>query len=327
MPATAVRPQLIRWYNILYYAIYNHSFSPMDMTMNLLLQIFGLVLLIAGVYVGYHQWIMPHRDELDWRGVGLMLLIVLMLMGGFIGSPFWWLDEARSFSWDLPPLASRMLAAAGWSFFVLGVLVLAHPTDRRLRLAVLLLFVYLVPLAVAAPLFHLDRFDFSEPIVIAFFGIVILMVAGTLYFLLRQPVIFPDDAADLAPPSQATRVWLIIVAVVTSLWGVALLVTDSGPSDLIWVWPGDLLTSRLIGVMLLTIAVGSIYSMPAIGTARPMLVMIMVYALGLSLATLWNALAGKPVKLSYAIVFGIIFVGSGVVLLGNRKQKTEGTEN
>ena len=34
-------------------------------------------------------------------------------------------------------------------------------------------------------------------------------------------------------------------------------VTDSGPVPFVWVWPGDLLTSRLIGVMLLTIAVGA----------------------------------------------------------------------
>jgi hypothetical protein len=43
--------------------------------MTLLLQISGLVLLIAGIFVGYRQWIKPHRDELDWRGVGLLLLL------------------------------------------------------------------------------------------------------------------------------------------------------------------------------------------------------------------------------------------------------------
>ncbi|MCL4836227.1 MAG: hypothetical protein KJZ86_27555, partial [Caldilineaceae bacterium] len=35
---------------------------------------------------------------------------------------------------DLPPLASRILAAAGWSFAVVCLLVLERPTDRRLRL-------------------------------------------------------------------------------------------------------------------------------------------------------------------------------------------------
>jgi hypothetical protein len=100
----------------------------------LLFQIVGLSLLLAGLALGYGRWIKPHASVLDWQGKGLLLLVVLTLAGGFIGSPFWWMDEARSFSWDLPPLASRMLASAGWSFVVVCWLVLERPTDRRLRL-------------------------------------------------------------------------------------------------------------------------------------------------------------------------------------------------
>jgi len=292
--------------------------------MNLLLQIFGLLLLVLGIAFGYWRWIRPREDSLDFQGKGLLLLIILMVMGGFIGSPFWWVDEARSFSWDLPLLASRMLAAAGYSFVVVGVLVLEHPTYRRLRLPLILLFVYLVPLAIAAPLFHLDRFDWTAPIVYAFFGIVLLMVAATTYYLLRQPKIFPDQPQDLERPSTGVRAWLIIVATVTALWGLALILTDSGPSTLIWVWPGDLLTSRLIGVMLLTIAAGAVYSLPARGTARPMLAMILTYGLGLSLASLSFALAGKPLKLSYFILFGIIFLVSALLLLRERGASGEG---
>ena len=283
--------------------------------MNLLLQIFGLVLLAIGIGFGYWRWIRPHEDALDFQGKGLLLLVILMVMGGFIGSPFWWMDEARSFSWDLPLLASRMLAAAGWSFVVIGVLVLEHPTYRRLRLVLLLLFVYLVPLAIAAPLFHLDRFDWTAPIVYAFFGIVAFMVVATIWYLLRQTRIFPDQLEDIKRPGTGVSAWLLFVAIVMTLWGLALIVTDNGPSTLIWVWPGDLLTSRLIGVMLLTIAAGAIYSLPARGTVRPMLAMILTYGLGLSLASLSIALLGKPVKVSYAIVFGIIFLVSSFFLL------------
>ena len=286
--------------------------------MTLLLQIFGLVLLALGIGFGYWRWIKPYKDTLDLQGKGLLFLVVLMVMGGLIGSPFWWMDEALSFSWDLPTLASRMLAAAGWSFAVIGILVLERPTYRRLRLVLILLFVYLIPLAIAAPLFHLDRFDPTAPITYAFFAIVVLMVASTIWYLLRQPDIFPDGPEDLAPPSTAMRSWLVLVAIITVLWGLALIFTDSGPSELIWVWPGDLLTSRLIGVMLLTIAAGAVYSLPATGTARPMLAMILVYGLGLSLASMWNALAGKPVKISYALIFGIIFLVSAVLLIRDR---------
>lgn len=93
----------------------------------------------------------------------------------------------------------------------------------------------------------------------------------------------------------------------------ALLITDAGPSPLLWVWPGDLLTSRLIGVMLLTIAAGSLYSRNARGLARLMLAMHITYGLGLSVASLWNLLAGKPVKWSYALVFAVIFVVSALL--------------
>jgi len=288
------------------------------MVMNLLLQIFGLLLLVIGIGFGYWRWIKPHEDSLDFHGKGLLLLVILMVMGGFIGSPFWWVDEARSFSWDLPLLASRMLAAAGYSFVVVGGIVLERPTYRRLRLPLILLFVYLVPLAIAAPLFHLDRFDWTAPIVYAFFGIVVLMVVATTWYLLRQPKIFMDEAKDLERPSPGVRAWMAIVAIITALWGLALVVTDSGPSTLIWAWPGDLLTSRLIGVMLLTIAAGSLYSLPTRGTARPMLAMMLTYGLGLSLASVTFALLGKPLKLSYLIVFGIIFLVSSLFLLLDR---------
>lgn len=283
--------------------------------MTLLFQFVGLALLLVGLAAGYGRWIKPHAVVLDWQGKGLLLLVILTLAGGFIGSPFWWIDDPRSFSWDLPPLASRMLASAGWSFVVVCWLVLERPTDRRLRLVLLLLFVYLSPLALAAPLFHLDRFDPSAPITYGFFAIVALMTVSTLWYLLRQPRIFPESATDRQPPPPSVRWWLGIVAIVTALWGLALLITDSGPSPLVWVWPGDLLTSRLIGVMLLTIAAGSIYSLSSRGLARPMLAMNAVYGLGLTVASLWNALAGKPVKPAYALLFGIVFLVSGYFFL------------
>ncbi|HSH02988.1 MAG TPA: hypothetical protein VLL52_10755 [Anaerolineae bacterium] len=279
---------------------------------NLLLQIFGLLLLLAGLGFGYWRWIKPHESGLGWQEKGLLLLVVLTLMGGFIGSPFWWLDEVRSFSWDLPPLASRMLASAGWAFFVVCWHVLQRPTDRRLRLVMILLAVYLVPLAVAALLFHLDRFDFAAPITYAFFSIVVLMCIGSMWYLWRQPEAFADEPADLEPPAPAVRYWLMGVAAITGLWGLALFVTDNGPSAFIWVWSGDLLTSRLIGVMLVAIAVGSVYSLPARGTVRPMLAMIMTYGLGLAVASMWNGVAGLPIKWSYTIVFGIIFLVSSL---------------
>ena len=108
---------------------------------------------------------------------------------------------------------------------------------------------------------------------------------------------------------------------VTGLWGLALFLTDRGPSALIWVWPGDLLTSRLIGVMLLAIAAGAAASLRYADMARMMLSMALTYGLGLAAASAWNTLTDKPIQLSYLIVFGLIALGSAAVLMTDRSVK------
>jgi len=285
-------------------------------------QVIAAVLLGTAMWLAYRKWVKPHAASLDLQQRGALLLTLLALAGGFVGSPFWWMDLPASFSWDLPPLASRMLASAGWSFFVVCVLVLRRPTFRRLRLVLLLLFVYLAPLALAIFLFHLDRFDPRLPVTYAFFAIAIVMTVASTWYLLRPPRwIVPDSRRDAEPSSGAVRAWLSALVVLTGVWGLALFITDQGPSDLIWVWPGDLLSSRLIGVMLLTIAAGSAYSLRYADTARTMLAMVVTYALGLAVASLWNLLAGKPIKAAYLVVFGVIFLGSVALLVWDRPKQ------
>lgn len=274
--------------------------------LNFLLQFFGLVLLSGGVWFGYRRWIAPRAADLDWQAQGLLLLVVLTLMGGAIGSPFWFANEARSFSWDLPPLASRMLAAAAWAFVVVCYLTLERPTRHRLRLTLLLLFVYLAPLALAIVLFHLDRFDATAPITYAFFAIVGLMIAGSGWYLWRQPPIIKTGNEIENKPSSLTQNWLLLLSIVIGFWGAAIFITDSGPTALIWLWPGDLLSSRLIGVMLLAIASGALYGRRSADAAYVMLITIIVYAVGIVAAGGWNALAGRPLPLSYLLVFGLI---------------------
>jgi hypothetical protein len=87
---------------------------------------------------------------------------------------------------------------------------------------------------------------------------------------------------------------------------------------LIWVWPGDLLTGRLIAVMLLTIAVGAVYALRYADVSRVMLGVIAVYSFGVMLANLWNILASKPVNTSYVVTFGIMFLVSAILLIAER---------
>jgi len=286
-------------------------------------QLLALVILIGGAWLGYQRWVKPHADKTDLQGRGRLMLIVLTFMGGLLGSPFWWLDARQSFSWDLPPLASRMLASAGLSFTVGCFLCLGRPTVRRVRLVLLLTAAYLAPLVVAILIFHLDRFDFSAPITYVFFLIAASITVGAIWYLFRQPTVVHDNALDSSPSSGAMKVWMGILALLMTLWGLALFLTDNGPSDLIWAWPGDLLTSRLIGVMLLTIAVGAAYSLRFADASRMMSWVTATYGLGLAVASAWNALGGKPIKVSYLVVFGAVFLVSAVLLMAEKRRTAD----
>jgi hypothetical protein len=288
--------------------------------MDLLVQVTGLLVLLSALAWGYRRWIRP-RQGLSRQGQGLVLLIILTLMGGIIGGIGWWFNDPRSFSWALPALASRILASAGWAFGVLTWSTLEKPTYHRVRLTLLMLSVYLLPLLVAIVLFHLDRFDYSAAITYAFFVIVLGMLVPCLWYLIRQPQVEPEQSAvEVRQKDRLLQGWLALITVVTGLWGLALFWTDQGSSDLIWVWPGDLLTSRLIAVMLLTIAAGALYSLRNTDLSQLMVRLIIAYGLGVVVASLWNVLSGRPVKLLYVIGFGFLSLGSILLLLKEQRK-------
>jgi hypothetical protein len=286
---------------------------------DVLVQFAGLVALIIGVWLGYRRWVKPRVSILNLQSKGLLVLLILTFMGGLIGSTGWWFDHPSSFAWDLPTLASRMLANAGWAFGAANFMVLEHLTGRRVRLALLMLLTYLLPLAIAIVLFHLDRFNFNEPISYAFFIFVIGMIVPCLWYLFRQPTIEPDTARDSISSDNLTRIWFTLIAVVMTIWGLALFATDSG-TDLIWLWAGDALTSRLIAVMLLTIAVAAIYSRNHADTARITHVVILVYGFGVIASNIANLLENKPMKFAYVVVFGVAALVSVALLTMKRNQ-------
>jgi len=272
----------------------------------------ALLLVVTCMAISYRLWIAPLEARLNPMSKGLLLLVGLTLAGGFLGAPLWWLDKERAFAWNLPPLAARMLASAGWAFALASALTLRQPTQQRLKVHLLMLFVYLAPLAAAIVAMHLDRFDADEPVVWGFFPLVILMTICSLYFLLRTPT--APVTGDPSAPLPATAAWLTAVAVLTALWGAALFLTDDGFSDDIWVWQGDLLTSELIGVMLLTIAIGSAWSLRSREAALTVLATAATYGFGVVVANVWSSFQDKPVRESYVVAFAIIGLGSLALL-------------
>jgi hypothetical protein len=280
-------------------------------------QLSGLLLLFSGVWWGYRRWVMRHQVNRSQRS--LLLLIILTLIGGFVGSFGWWLDVPASFAWDLPPLAARMLAAAGWSFAVACWLVLERPSPSRLRLIILMLFIYLVPLAIAIVLFHLDRFDWTAPISYAFFALVVPMAAVTIWHLFH-PTSIIQGASD-APVTGMARGWLWGTAVLTALWGLALFLTDDGGSSLIWAWPGDLLTSRLIAVMLWTVAGAAVYTLYSQNALRITLAVMLTYGIGVVVANVWNMAA---IKHLYVSLFALLALGAAILLSQTQNFVAEG---
>lgn len=281
---------------------------------DLIMQLSGLLLLLSGLGVGYGLATRPYGGQLRGEQKGMLLLTVLTLAGGFFGAFPWWLDYGGSFAWDLPPLASRLLAAAGWAFALACLLALRHPTQRRLRLIALMLVIYLTPLALAIVGFHLDRFDPAAPITYAFFAIVTLMTLPALWFCWRPVGVVAESQPDRWKPTPLVQGWLGLVALVSGLWGAGIFVTSQGPTALIWAWPQDLLASRLIGVMFSPLPAPR--STAAAGPTWRTLCWPCWWSMdwGAWAVGLWNVLAGKPIPLGYVAVFGVLALGSALGL-------------
>jgi hypothetical protein len=286
----------------------------------------GAALLAGSLAGGYWLWIRPLGARAGLHTKGALFLVVLTLAGAFWGAVPWWLDVEDSFSWELPPLASRMLGAAAIAFVVSGVFTLTRPSADKVRLQLVMVATYLIPLVVAILALHLDYFDFDKPIVWGFFVIAGGMSVASLYFLLGGAILLPDERPGGSSRSNViVNAWLGAVAAVMLAWGLALFATDDGGSADIWVWPGDPLASRLIGAMLLTVAATAAWAVVYPRASAMSLAVIATYGIAGALANQWQAWLDKPVKEGYVVVLGVIGAVSLVLLiatsLSNRAPK------
>jgi hypothetical protein len=278
--------------------------ASIEVTMALLEQFAGLFLMLALLALGWWRWIAPYRAHLNNQGLGLLVLAVLTVVGGLVGSPFWWIDDPNSFSWALPPLAGRLLGAAGFAFAITGCYALEQRKQQLIRSYIVMLAVYLAPLVAAILLFHLDRFDWRAPITYAFFVVAGGMAVAALWHLGRGTTLSKDfqDAIVQRVPS-AMRTWLWFVAIVSGAWGAAMFIYPSGPWPQIWVWPQDPLTSRLIATMLLTLCAAALVAIQSVAQARMSLWMFVAYGFLAALGCIQNLVAAKPVPIAYAAFF------------------------
>lgn len=165
-------------------------------------------------------------------------------LAGLIGAPAWITGAAHAFPWDLPPLAARILAAAGLAYALGFALMLWAGTAGALRLGAWMLLIALLPLVLAIWGWHLDRIDLSDPLTLALAALAILLILAAALALLRLPY------NQRGLPGRADTA----IALVAGLWGLLLFAWPAGPLVLLWPWPDDPLTTRLIAALLLALA-------------------------------------------------------------------------
>lgn len=284
---------------------------------DLIWQGFGLALLAGGTAAVWRKARSMANPPPGAEGHAALMLFSAMTAGGFVGALAWWADYPASFAWDLPPLASRLLAAAGWAYAAAGVYSLMRPDRAHMRLLAVLLSVYLLPLALAIGLFHLGRFDWQAPITAAFFAIVVPMTLGSLWLSFRPAVLAPETGAP--EPGNISKLFLVGSAAIFGAWGLALFAIADGPVKMVWLWPDDLLSSRLIGVMLLSLAVAALMAQREPRLTRAALLFHAVYGLCALAAVLWNLTAAKPVPLLYAALLGGTGLAAALLLAKGRR--------
>ena len=284
----------------------------------------ALALLLAAMVPGRLVW----KRRLYLAGItGLPgWLIMSTTVGGFLGAPFWWFDLPASFAWDLPPLASRMLAAASLAFGLTGFFVLRRPAENLCRFYNTLIAVYLVPLTMAAVLFDRERFDFSLPVTYGFFAIVVVLSTGSVSALF-PPMDSMRATEVVEPPSSAFRTGFAFLAAAFCVWGIALFVVPEELSGTWSLWPGDTLTSRLNAAMKLALAAAFAMASRDRKQIAPALMFASVYGFGVLAACLVNLMRGDIAPLSYAAVFGLLgMISTGMLAAGNLKAKTASPE-
>ncbi len=254
----------------------------------------ALALLIGAVALLLRLFTRQLADWPPW----VRLTLAATTAGGVIGAPFWWAGIPGSFAWTPAPLAFRFLAVAGLAFATVGVQVMARPESPRLRALMAMLTLYLVPLVGVILILHADRLDWQAPVVWGFVTIAGGLGLAALAGLARIPVARPG------PASPQRWLWTVAAALFL-LWGLALFAWPAGPVAALWLWPADALTSRLIGAMLLTIGLMAALAARRADLAGLMASGIAVYGLGVALACLLHAAAGRPLPWAYLGTLGI----------------------
>lgn len=268
----------------------------------------GLMFVLAFFGAGWWGW-----PRLQGLSAATRFTVIATATGGLIGALFWWQDLTPAFAWDLPPLASRLLGAAATAFGAGGVLVLLQPSAARAWLHDVMTAIYLLPLLAAVLLLHLDRFDYAAPVTWGFF-VAVLAVGGAS--IAGVALDRPGDPGPVSRPFEAG--WHVLAGVLLGIWAGALFVAPATPVALIFLWPADPLTSRLIAAMLMTLAAAMLIARGRAGLSLSANLVGAIYGWGGVAALAVNMAAGLSWPPAYLAVFGLVGAVSTALLLSRR---------
>ena len=271
----------------------------------IVVQVIGMAVLVLGMVLG--EGVLQRRMPLAGAARQARVLALMAGVGGLVGATAWGQNLPYAFAWALPPVAAWFLAVAAVAFGVTALRAAWIGSVGHLRMIAVLLVVYLGPLAVAVVVLHLDRFDPLVPSTYVFFAIVLGMVIAAILTLLR----LPDEVRGL------TSGMLGLIGLLAGLWGLVLFIWPAGPWPLIWPWPQDPLTTRLIAAMFLTIAAACHFA-EGPTERRTAYILCLLYGVGISLVVALALWLGKPASLAYLAFWALVAVAAVRGLLSER---------
>ena len=258
-------------------------------------QVIGLALLVLGMGLG--EGILQRRMPMTGALQQARMLALLAGVGGLVGAAAWGQNLPYAFAWALPPMAARFLAVAAVAFGLVALRAAWIGTVGHLRMVAVMLLVYLGPFAGAVLFLHLDRFDPTSPVAYAFFGVVVCMVIAALLTMIRVPY----DERGLSSGM------LGLVGSLAGLWGLVLFLWPSGPWPIMWPWPQDPLTTRLIAAMFLTIA-AACHIAEGRQERRTAYILCFIYGIGIALVEALALWLGKPGSWAYLLFWTFVAV-------------------
>ena len=258
-------------------------------------QVTGLVLLVLGLVIG--EGLLQRRMALTGAMRQARVLALMAGIGGLVGATAWAQNLPYAFAWVLPPVAARFLAVAAVAFGVVALRAAWIGSVGHLRLIAVMLLVYLGPLAGAVVLLHLDRFDTTSPVTYTFFIIVVGMVFAAMLAMIRLPY----DERGLSSGM------LGLVGSLAGLWGLVLFLWPTGPWPLLWPWPQDPLTTRLIAAMFLTVAAACHFA-EGRGERRTAYILCLIYGAGIALVISLALWLGKPGSWAYLLFWAFVAI-------------------